>query len=107
MKKDGLIEITNKQHGPYQQQVFKTVATVEVSEAARDAIRKALRFLRGRSAKNASDFTHEFSRAWKRALDGEEIDLYLDTLGEDDFVESQRSIDKARAALDDVFKRPS
>ena len=46
---------------------------------------------------------HETTRAWQIAEDGEELNIYLDNLSEEDYQERMQRVETIASALDDVW----
>jgi hypothetical protein len=53
-------------------------------EAAIEAIREGVKAVDGKSAVAVSDESHRQSRVWREAKDGEELDIYLDLIDDDE-----------------------
>lgn len=84
---EGLLEIVNVPMGPFQAQEFrlKTEELPDLPLDAFEAIRRGTKLVLGKRARRLSEFTHEFSRSWNQAADGEELDIYIDLLSEDEY----------------------
>ena len=88
LAKDRWIETGSKRVGPYQATVYRAAsrsAETELSEDAICAIRKAMEFVSNKTGAQLSDLTHEHSRSWNNAELGEELNIYVDLLSEDDY----------------------
>jgi hypothetical protein len=53
--------------------------------AAIEAIREAIALVSGKNAAELSEWTHEWSRSWNEAKDGEELNIYIDLMPEDEY----------------------
>lgn len=84
---EGSIEIVSVPVGPFQAQEFrlKSDQLPNLPLDAIDAIRRGTKLVLGKRARRLSEFTHEFSRSWNQAADGEELDIYIDLLSEDEY----------------------
>lgn len=59
--------------------------STELPPEAVEAISFAVNRIDGKSANQVSDLSHVDSRAWREAQDGEELNIYLDSLGDDEY----------------------
>jgi hypothetical protein len=57
----------------------------------------------GRNASQISELTHESSRSWQAATDGDYLDIYLDVLGDEEYEKMRASVNNAKAVVDDLF----
>ena len=51
------------------------------------------------AATELSDLTHEFSRSWIEARDGQPLDIYIDMIPDDEFERHEREIDTVHREL--------
>jgi len=66
-----------------------------------EAIAFAVEQVKGKSADQVSRDTHETSRAWKNAQDGDELNIYIDSIPEDEYQRRlQRTKDSATVFSD-------
>ena len=70
---------------------------------AEQAIAHALKKVEGKSAKRVSQQSHLDSRSWREAADGEELNIYLDLLDENEYRSRQESAAEIAAALKKVW----
>lgn len=68
------------------------------------AIEKALDFIKGMTAQQLSDLSHEFSRSWWETSFGDELDIYSDLIPDEEYQERTQTLQRAAAELEDVFK---
>lgn len=109
LQQQGAINIESRMRGPYREDVVKLAPGRRVSRALDDArveaIRKAVKWVKGKTGAELSAETHLHSRSWNATVDGEEMDVYLDTLSEAEFRRVRRNVTEAaelvRAALED------
>ena len=82
----GLLRVDTVPIGPYWAAAYKLVEKValpELPEAATKAIREAVEFVKSRSAAEMTELTHEYSRSWAEARDGQELNIYVDLIPDD------------------------
>lgn len=80
---DGWLTIDETQVGPYRAMVFKLGQSCPPQSLATEvieAIREGVQAVDGKSAAAVSDESHQQSRVWREATDGEELDIYLDLM---------------------------
>ena len=106
LKQEGLIESQTQQKGPYPENMYTLRGQVPnpISADEREAIRHALDWAnRHPTATHLSDVTHSESRAWNLSEMGEDLDLTLDTLSDEQYSEMIRARDWADNLVDSVF----
>jgi hypothetical protein len=84
----GLLAIDVVHEGPFPDYHYKLTAKASESslpEDARGAIKEAVDFAAPRSAEELTQITHERSRAWRETKDGDILDIYIDTIPEDEY----------------------
>lgn len=80
--------------------VFRSVGpNVELTADERDSISRGIARVRSMTAADASHDSHENSRTWRDSNNGEPIDIYVDTLDDDEFEEATRSLGEAEAEV--------
>jgi hypothetical protein len=102
---EGLIEIEDCRVGPYKSSRY--IATAEgikrpllpAEELA--AIRRAAELVCQKTCTELSDMTHEFSKSWNDAKNGDELPIYLDLLSDEDY----RQAREAASKLDDELQQ--
>ena len=96
------IECVPRQGGDCQGFCFRLLPATFRSSlpiGAEEAIAYALKKTEGGSATRASEPSHLDSRSWREASDGEEINIYLDLLDENELRSRQESAAEIAAAL--------
>lgn len=85
--KDGALEIDSERVGPFKAVKYRAVdGNFEPLEReAVEAVRKAVEFVADKSGAQLSDITHEFSRSWREAEQGDELSIYMDLLSDEDY----------------------
>lgn len=93
---DGLLEIKQCEPESYGGFFFsKTDKAPEfpgLSKGEMDAIRAGVNFAQGKSATCVSTASHEMSRSWREAKDGEELDIYADLMSDEELEEKQKKM---------------
>lgn len=87
MLADDWLAIGESQVGPFQAMVFslgKSAPPASLPPAAIEAIRDGVKAVDGKAATTVSDESHRQSRVWREAKDGEELDIYLDLMGDEE-----------------------
>jgi hypothetical protein len=105
LARDGLIEVSSRHTGPYSTNVYvlRTRRERNYADPRIVSIQQAIDWAAGRSAAELSDETHEFSRSWKKAKDGDELDIYLDTLDEDEYQTMVSRVEAAKKLVEGIF----
>lgn len=105
--REGSIQVCQVQVGPYVQVEYRSLREEPPSclpRGAEAAIQEAVEFVRGRSAAELSELTHEFSRSWQDAQDGDELNIYLDLLTDDEYARARRRLDELASDLQEAWK---
>jgi hypothetical protein len=87
MLADGWLTIGETEVGPYRAMTFSlgpSCPPPSLPAAAIDAIREGVQAVDGKTATAVSGESHENSRVWREARDGEELDIYLDLISDQD-----------------------
>jgi len=84
---DGRLEISSEPVGPYSAVKYRAIAggMNQLEPEAITAVRKAVEFVADKSGAQLSDITHEFSRSWREAEQGEELSIYMDLLSNEGY----------------------
>ena len=94
---DGVLEIDEVERGEFSGFIFTLTEKDGSVEALPDneisAILEGVKFVKGKTATNVSDDSHELSRSWNSASFGEELNIYVDLLSETEY---QSKMDKLR-----------
>lgn len=100
-----LISREIERKGPYRCEVYALKAPREINpdNPQQMAVRAAVDFLDGKSASEASAWIHEFSRSWQAAGSGEQLDIYLDVLTDEEYAQVQQASVAAGRLVRDVF----
>jgi len=100
----GVITAEKSRVGPYPSTTYRHTGEAlpgdQLGEQAVDAIHKAVEFVSHKSGAQLSDITHEFSRSWRAADDGDELNIYADLLLDDEYEEY---VARQRELQDDIM----
>ncbi len=109
LQDEGFLQIATRMKGPYREEVFTRMPhKMEKLDSARvEAIRRAVDWIKRKTATQLSNETHEFSRSWNSTRQGEEMNVYLDALTERELRDIQRRVKETEGLVSAVFDRPS
>jgi hypothetical protein len=106
LRADGKIELHSETCGPYREvhisltcDQFSALGDAEIL-----AIKEAVAHVADRSAAELTNETHEHSRSWLKASDGEVLNIYLDVMDDEEYQKSASEIRKLNADLAAVFQ---
>ncbi|HEV2970812.1 MAG TPA: hypothetical protein VGY55_12645 [Pirellulales bacterium] len=110
LAEEGLLEIRAIPTGPYTQMQYRTASRSNslgpLPLNAIDAIRDAVNFVNSRTAAELSDLTHECSRSWRSAKDGDELNIYADLSTDEDFANRQEAFKRLDPILEEIWCKP-
>lgn len=106
LQDEGAIEITTRSSGLYHETVFSLLADLKVDrKSARfAAIKQAASYVKKRSAVQLSEETHVFSRTWQEAGNGDELNIYLDLLTDEEYQRVKQSTKEMGEVVSAVFE---
>ncbi len=97
LKNEGLLTVELIHEGPYPESRYRLTdkgqTTARLPEGVRAAIKEAALFCRDRTAAELSQITHDRSRSWKEGKDGDILNIYIDTIPDEEY-------DKRRAEME-------
>ena len=103
----GLITVEHFHDGPYPENRYRLTDkgwhAGAVPEDAQRAIEKATIFCQDKSAAELSQITHESSRSWNQAKDGDILDIYLDTITDDEYERRKTEVARLNDLLTTVL----
>ncbi len=101
----GDVSVSFQLNGPYKEATYKLTSRFEIdpNEVRYQAIEKAVKFIEGKSARELSEITHENSKSWLMVNDGEEMNIYLDVLDDEEFSLIQNNLAEAKKRMAEVF----
>ena len=105
---EGLLEVELVHEGPYPEYRFRLTekGRQECSEVPNDAhlaIEKAALFSKDRTASELSFLTHERSRSWNAAQMGEILNIYIDTIPDDEYQRRHKQMGALSRSLAGIF----
>lgn len=103
LRNDGYITIERTHEGPYPEFRYRLTPkghqSPPLAGEALAAVHDAAEFCRPHTAAYLSQLTHEFSRAWNEAKDGDKLDVVIDTIPADEYEEREASLDQLEKQL--------
>jgi hypothetical protein len=101
LMQEGIVETEQVQQGNFTGFVFHllpdTPSTLSPEEVA--AVKAAVASVDGKTANHVSESSHEQSRAWQLAADGDELDVFLDVIPEDEYREREQRLKELAQVL--------
>jgi hypothetical protein len=86
---DGYLTIEHFHEGPYPESRYRLTEKGwqdgNLPAEAKCAIEKATIFCQAKTATELSQITHERSRSWNQAKDGDILDIHIDTIPDDEY----------------------
>jgi hypothetical protein len=93
----GIVSRQSARIGPYPTTRYRVVADAlpgpPLEEAKLDAIRSAVNFVQEKTANELSEITHEYSRSWNAARDGQTLNIYIDQIDDEEFSRREQDLD--------------
>lgn len=98
LETDGAISITVGRAGPRTEYSYRLQRdwTFDPDSSDGKAIMSAIEFVDDRTAAEPSAFTHEHSRSWQTTPNGQEMDIYIDLIDEDEFERMRKGVAEIR-----------
>ena len=104
----GIVERESSTTGPYHTTTYrltsKKLPGERLPKKALEAVRAAVDFVETKSATELSDLTHEHSRSWNNARNGQQLNIYIDQIDDDEFDKRERELDALRRDLVAAWK---
>ena len=104
---EGVLDVTQIQEGRFTAFMFEFTGEPPpgspLSKEANEAIKSGLAVVTGKTASEVSDESHESSRSWRSARDGEELNIYLDLGSDQEFAARDEGIRKIASELRSVW----
>jgi hypothetical protein len=93
----GIITRESAKIGPYPTTTYR-VTTKKLpgrllKNDALKAIRSAVKFVEEKTATELSEITHEYSRSWNAARDGQTLNIYIDQIDDEEFSRREQDLD--------------
>ena len=76
----------------------------KLSTAEKRAVRDAVRFVQSKTAAELSELTHEHSRSWIAARDGQPLNIYIDMIPDEEFVQRDKELELLHRELIAAWK---
>jgi len=73
-------------------------------DPAVQAIQRAAQLVDDKSAWELTDLTHQFSRSWNSAREGEELNIYVDLIPDDEYEARQARLNQTQQLLDAAWQ---
>jgi len=106
--REGYLTVEVFHEGPYPEYRYRlTEAGRQAGDlhgAVRWAIKEATIFCQGKTAAELSQITHERSRSWNQAKDGDILDVHIDTIPDGEYAEREREIMRLTDLLPTVLR---
>lgn len=100
---EGRLKLEATKTGPFRTTTFcvaeESLPGEGLPPLAIDAIREAVEFVQARNATELSELTHENSRSWNAAKEGDRLNIYLDNIPNDEFDDRNSELDALESAL--------
>lgn len=105
LEQEGRIEIQREQYGPFPEYVYllKEKFVIDPTDPGYCAVEKAVKWVEGKSAGDLSRETHEYSRSWRQAADGQELDIYLDLMEDEEYLQMRQRLQSAEEMVSGIF----
>ena len=93
----GIIARRSARIGPYPTTKYAVIADTvpgpSLDGDKLDAIRSAVKFVQEKTATELSEITHEYSRSWNAARDGQTLNIYIDQIDDEEFSRREQDLD--------------
>ncbi len=108
MEAEGLLEVELVHEGPYPEYRYRLTEkgrqeASRIPDDAHLAIEKAALFCKSQTASELSFLTHERSRSWNAGKMGDILNIYIDTIPDDEYEPRQRQMSQLGKTLADIF----
>ncbi len=99
------LSVSYQNNGPFKETVFELPGRYEIdpSDPRHRAIAEAVRLTEGQSATDLSRLTHELSRSWIAAKNGDVLDVYSDCLDDAQYRAVKNGVQGAGEMLRGIF----
>jgi hypothetical protein len=108
MKEAGLLSTDHVQVGPFRAMRFRLTGKEPAGDPLpADAIRpiqQAVQLVQDKAAGELRTPTHDFSRSWNLAEDGEELSIYIDLIPEDEYESRQARLREIREEIEAAWQ---
>ena len=98
LMQEGLVDVEERQVGPYPSFFFAIVdgesPAFSLTPDEIEAIKLGVEETTNKSASRVSHESHVDSRVWREASDGDELNIYLDLLGDEEYEDMRRQANR-------------
>ena len=105
LQQEGRVTIRREAYGPFKEYVFalNQEFTIAPNNSRYRAIEKAVKWVEGKQARELSLETRDYSRSWQLGKDGDELNIYIDLLDDEEYAAMQQRLRKSEALVNEVF----
>jgi hypothetical protein len=106
MVEEGTLGLRQVRIGPYDAMCYwlkRNTIPEGLSLDEIEAIKTAVDFVKGKTASELSSITHEFSRSWRLAADGDELNIYIDLESEEQYLRRMKAFQKFDRVIADAW----
>lgn len=107
----GLLTIEQIHEGPYPEHRYRLTDAGKTAPrppaAAQAAIEKAATFCHCKTRAELSELTHELSRSWKEGKDGDLLNIYIDTMSDEEYEACRNNVEQMSCLLPEIFEGQS
>jgi hypothetical protein len=105
---EGLLQVETVHEGPYPDHRYRLTdkgrAAARPPEDARAAIKEATLFCLPRTAAELSQITHERSRSWIEGKNGDILNIYIDTISDEEYEKRRGEIEQLDKQLSEILE---
>ena len=93
----GVLQCDQVPEGPWMTNRYvlrdKTLSGSQLSAPETQAVRDAVQFVMSKTAAELSELTHEHSRSWLAARDGQPLNIYVDMIPDEEFDQREKDLE--------------
>jgi predicted transcriptional regulator len=100
------ITVSLEPRGPFSERCCRFVGVTQrppLGAPGVEAVRQAVEYVKGLTAAEISEISHDYSRSWRTTPDGQELDIYTDLIPDEEYAERQCDMNHAKVALESLF----
>ena len=104
---EGVIERRRAHVGPHASMHYRLLINQipDLEDAEIQAIREAVKFLEPFTPAEQWQLTHDYSRSWNQAKQGDELNIYIDLLDDDEFEKRRARMRATSSIIDDIWTK--
>jgi hypothetical protein len=108
LSEEGRISVQVGRAGPYQEYVYRLQCDWQVdrNSPTGKAIYDAIELVEGRTGADLSELTHEHSRSWQTTPNGQEMDIYVDLIEDDELERMRKAVAAVKERESSVWPKP-